>query len=167
MSDRALLRLLVLAATLAAFAPCLSAGFVSWDDRLFVLDNPAIRGLDAAHLRVMAGSLLGSVWIPLTWLSYALDYAAWGVEHAGYHLTNLLLHAASAVLFYEICLFLFEPKLKKNAAVAAALAALFFAIHPLRVESVVWAAELKDVLSTFWLLLALLAYTVLGTGSRE
>lgn len=152
MSDRALLRLLVLAATLAAFAPCLSAGFVSWDDRLFVLDNPAIRGLDAAHLRVMAGSLLGSVWIPLTWLSYALDYAAWGVEHAGYHLTNLLLHAASAVLFYEICLFLFEPKLKKNAAVAAALAALFFAIHPLRVESVAWISERKGVLAgTLWL----------------
>ena len=106
MSDRALLRLLVLAATLAAFAPCLSAGFTGWDDKLFILDNAAIRGLSPAHLRAMAGPFLGGVWIPLTWLSYALDRSLWGVEPAGYHLTSLLLHAAAALLFYEIGLIL-------------------------------------------------------------
>ncbi|MBI5245776.1 MAG: tetratricopeptide repeat protein [Elusimicrobia bacterium] len=152
MSDRALLRLLVLAATFAAFAPCLSAGFVSWDDQAFILDNPMIRGFDAAHLRAMAGPFIGGVWIPLTWLSLALDRFVWGVEPAGYHLTSLLLHAASALLFYEIGLLLFEPKLKKSAAAAAALAALFFALHPLRVESVAWLAERKGVLSgALWL----------------
>jgi Flp pilus assembly protein TadD len=152
LSDRALLRLLVLAATLAAFAPCLAAGFVSWDDQAFILDNPMLRGFDAAHLRAMAGPFIGGVWIPLTWLSLALDRALWGVEPAGYHLTSLLLHAASAVLFYEIGLILFEPKLKMNAAAAAALAALFFALHPLRVESVAWLSERKGVLAgALWL----------------
>ncbi len=158
MSDRALLRLLVLAATLAAFAPCLSAGFVSWDDQAFILDNPMLRGLDAAHLRAMAGPFIGGVWIPLTWLSLALDHRFWGLEPAGYHLTSLLLHAAAALLFYEVCLLLFEPKLKKNAAAAAALAALFFALHPLRVESVAWIAERKGVLGGALWLAALYAH---------
>ena len=155
MSDRALLRLLVLAAALAAFAPALSAGFVGWDDKLFILDNPTIAGLNAAHLRAMSQSVLGGVWIPLTWLSYALDRSLWGSEPAGYHLTSLLLHAVTAVLFYEVCLLLLKrsvPAVKVNAAASAALAAIFFAVHPLRVESVVWAAERKGVLAgALWL----------------
>lgn len=142
MSDRALHRLLILAAVAAAFAPALCGGFVGWDDEPFILDNPVIRGLSAGHLRAMAASVSGGVWMPLSWLSLALDRALWGLEPGGFHLTSLLLHAAAALLFHASCRRLF-PKNEWSAA----LAALFFAVHPLRVESVAWAAERKGVLS--------------------
>jgi tetratricopeptide (TPR) repeat protein len=142
LNDRALSRLLILAAVLAAFAPALAAGFVGWDEPRFILDNPILRGLTLAHLRAMAGCVLGGVWMPLTWLSLAVDYSLWGLEPAGYHLTNLLLHAAAVLLFYEAC----RRLLPKNPW-APLFAALFFAIHPLRVESVAWAAERKGVLA--------------------
>lgn len=153
MSDRALQRLLVASAVLAAFAPSLSAGFVGWDEPSFIIDNPAIRGLDLAHLRLMARSAVGGVWTPLTWLSLAIDHALWGLEPAGYHLTNLLIHAASALMFYEVCIILLGEK-----GWAAALATLFFALHPLRVESVAWASERKGVLSGLLWLTALLMH---------
>ena len=142
MSDRTLKRLLILAAVLAAFAPALSAGFVGWDDRPFILDNPFIRGLTWPHLRAMAGASVGGVWMPLTWLSLAVDHSFWGLDPAGYHLTNLLLHAAAALLFYETCRLLLPED-----EWTPLFAALFFAIHPLRVESVAWVAERKGVLA--------------------
>lgn len=152
MSDRALLRLLVAAAVLAAFAPALSCGFVGWDEHPFILDNPFIRGFSAANLRAMLASPAGGVWMPLTWLSYAADHAAWGLEPAGYHLTNVLLHAAAALLFLEV-LFELLPKDPR----AAGLAVLLWAVHPLRVESVAWAAERKGVLAGALVLASLLA----------
>lgn len=151
MTDRALRRLLVLAAVLAAFAPVLSLGFVGWDDQPFILDNPFIRGLSPTHLRAMAGAVVGGAWMPLSWLTLAVDHAVWGLEPAGYHLTNLLLHAAAALLFFEI-----GRKLLKDEW-AATLAALFFALHPLRVESVAWAAERKGLLAGVLILSSLYA----------
>ena len=152
MSDRALKRILVAAAAVAVFAPALTAGFVAWDEPTLIVDNPVIRGLDFAHVSAMLRCTTGGVWIPMTWLSLAADYALWGPEPAGYHLTNLLLHAASALLVYEICVLLLED------GWAPVLAALFFAVHPLRVESVAWAAERKGVLSGALWLAALLAH---------
>ncbi|MDX6768636.1 MAG: tetratricopeptide repeat protein [Elusimicrobiota bacterium] len=157
MSDRALTRLLVASASVSAFAPALFGGFAGWDDRALVLDNPALRGLDLAHLRAMATSLLGGVWIPLTWLSLALDRAVWGEGPGGFHLTNLLLHAVTALLFHEVCLVLFRRLGLRAPDRAATLAALFFAAHPLRVETVAWIAERKGVLSGALWTAALLA----------
>ncbi|MCR4294895.1 MAG: hypothetical protein NUW21_05130, partial [Elusimicrobia bacterium] len=152
MSDRVLRRLLIAAAVLAAFSPALTAGFAGWDDRPFILDNPFIRGLSAENLRAMLRSAVGGVWMPLTWLSLAADHAVWGLDAGGYHLTNILLHAAAALLVYEACLLLL-----KGDEWAATFAALFFALHPLRVESVAWAAERKGVLAGALLLASLCA----------
>ncbi len=151
MNARAAARLLVVAAPLAVLAALLSAGFIGWDDPGFVADNPLLRSLDTAGLRAMAESTLGGVRTPLAWLSLALDRALWGAEPGGYHLTSLLLHAAAALLFFECARVL----LRDDAS--AALAALFFAVHPLNVETVAWAAERKGVLSGALVLASLLA----------
>ncbi len=143
----------VAAAALAAFAPVLRNGFLGWDDGVYITENPLIQSLGWANLRAMLTATRGGLWQPLTWLSLAVDHAIWGLDPFGFHLTALLLHAASSVLFYFICLRLLEGKAK-----AALLAALFFAVHPLRVESVAWATERKGLLSAFFFLLAFLAY---------
>jgi tetratricopeptide (TPR) repeat protein len=101
-------------------------------------------------------------WIPVTWLTFGLDYAVWGMDPFGYHLTNLVLHAANAVLFYRLAFRLLQlarPTAGEGALrLGAAVAALFFALHPLRVESVAWVTERRDVLSAFFYLLTVLAY---------
>jgi protein O-mannosyl-transferase len=103
-------------------------------------------------------------YIPLTWLTFGLDYAVWGMDPFGYHLTSLLLHAANAVLVYLIAVRLLSqalPSLAKEwlgLRLTAITAALLFALHPLRVESVAWATERRDVLCGFFYLLAILAY---------
>lgn len=157
MSERAATRLLVALSALVPFLPALSAGYAVADDLTFVADNPAVSGLSLAHLRAMTESTLGGVRIPLTWLSFALDRAVWGAGPAGHHLTNLLLHAATALLLLELCRDLFRRLGLGEAERAAALAAMLFAAHPLRVESVVWIAERKGVLAGALWTAALLA----------
>lgn len=150
-------RMLVAAAALAPFVPALFAGFALTDDPTFVVNNPAIRGLDLAHLHAMLTSTLGGVRIPLTWLSLAVDRALWGAGPGGHHLVNLLLHALTALLFHEVCLILFRRAGLRAPERAAALAALFFCVHPLRVESVAWVSERKGVLAGALWTAALLA----------
>lgn len=144
---------LVVLLTLAAFWPALDGQFVNWDDDKNFLSNPHFRGLDPASLRWMFTSAHLGHYHPLTWITHAADYALWGLDPAGYHLTNLLLHAANAVLFYLVALRLLGPS-----PFPAALAALLFAVHPLRVESVAWATERRDVLAGLFFLLSVLAY---------
>jgi hypothetical protein len=147
-----------------AFLPVLGNGFIpNWDDRTNFLDNPWYRGLGPAQLRWMFTTFHAGHYIPLTWLSLGLDYLLWGLDPAGYHLTSLLLHAATALAFYFLARRLFRlalPPATSPAALrwGAATAALLFAVHPLRVESVAWATERRDVLSGLFYVLALLAY---------
>jgi tetratricopeptide (TPR) repeat protein len=153
---------LVFFAVLAVFSPCLDNGFVGWDDDTHFLTNSSFRGLGLAQLRWMFTTRRFGLYQPLTWLSFGLDYKLWGLEPWGYHLTSILLHATTAVLFYFVCLGLFEKAAPQSGtdarAVGAASAALAFAIHPLRVESVAWAVERKDVLSCALLLACVWAY---------
>src|SRR3989442_15492718 len=93
--------LLVVLFTLAAFLPTLQNQFVNWDDKDNFLDNPHYRGLGWTHLRWMWTTHLGH-YIPLTWMTLGLDYLLWGMNPVGYHLTNLLLHAANAVVFFFV-----------------------------------------------------------------
>src|SRR2546425_755625 len=103
-------------------------------------------------------------WIPLTWMTFGLDYLLWGMNPLGYHLTSLLLHAANAVVFFFVARrtlprALPSPSERGHAlAVASGVAALVFAIHPLRVESVAWVTERRDVLSGLFYLLTILLY---------
>src|SRR5213083_525509 len=155
--------LLVALFTLAAFLPALQNQFVDWDDAANFLDNPHYRGLGWTHLRWMWTTHLGH-YIPLTWMTLGLDYLLWGMNPLGYHLTNLLLHAANAVVFFFVVrriltLALPSPSARGPAlAVSAGFAALVFAIHPLRVESVAWVTERRDVLSGLFFLLTILVY---------
>ena len=152
----------IAAVTFAVFAPALQYGFLLWDDDRNFLNNPFYRGLGWTQVRWAFTSAVMGHWIPVTWLSFGVDHAVWGMNAFGYHLTNVLLHAANAALFYQLgrrLLTLGLPAARPWAAVlGAAAAALFFAVHPLRVESVAWITERRDVLSALFCLLTVLAY---------
>src|SRR5881628_2264330 len=155
--------LLVALFTLAAFLPALQNQFVNWDDKDNFLDNPHYRGLGWTHLHWMWTTHLGH-YIPLTWMTLGMDYLLWGMNPVGYHLTSLLLHVTSAVVFFFLARRLLTLALPLASGrghaltVSAGFAALVFAIHPLRVESVAWATERRDVLSGLFYLLTLLSY---------
>jgi Flp pilus assembly protein TadD len=164
--------ILVAMLTAAAFAGSLWNGFVDWDDQILIGRNEAYRGLGWTHVSWMFTNVMMGHYVPLTWLTLGLDYVLWGMRPAGYHLTNLVLHAANAALFYLVALRLlaastrFTPGLRRLAATAATV---FFAIHPLRAESVAWVTERRDVLSGLFFFLTILLYLAavrpdLGSG---
>src|SRR5213594_1100832 len=158
-----LVPVLIALVTVAAFLPALQNQFVSWDDDENFLYNPHYRGLGWSPLRWMWTTHQGH-YIPLTWMTLGLDYLLWGMNPVGYHLTNLLLHAANAVVFFFVVrrlLTLALPSPSEHGyalAVSSGVAALVFAIHPLRVESVAWVTERRDVLSGLFYLVAILLY---------
>src|SRR5207249_1919349 len=155
---------LVALVTLAAFLPTLHNQFVNWDDDVNFLDNPHYRGLGWSQLRWMWTTFHMAHYIPLTWMTLGMDYLLWGMNPVGYHLTSLLLHVTSAVVVFFLArrfLTLALPRASGRGhalTVSAGFAALVFAIHPLRVESVAWATERRDVLSGLFYLLTLLMY---------
>ena len=160
-SERALVLSIVLA-VVAVFSVGLRNEFVDWDDPSNFLQNQHYRGLGRAHLAWMFTTTLAGHYIPLTWLTFGLDYLLWGMEPAGYHFTNLVLHAANATLVYWLAKHLLtsaRPRADEYALRAgAAVAALFFAVHPLRAESVAWATQRRDVLSGLLFLACVWAY---------
>lgn len=148
-------------ACLACFLPVLEAEWTNWDDPANFLQNPHFQGFTKQNLAWMWGSFHLGHYHPLTWMSAALDYSLWGLDPCGYHLTNLLLHAAGAVLLYFTILALLGSVLPAGSTglrTAALAGALFFAVHPLRVESVAWITERRDVLCGVFLLAAVLAW---------
>jgi protein O-mannosyl-transferase len=165
--------------TLLAFLPALRNGFLAWDDAGYVTENVHIRTLSAGTVGWAFSEFHCNYWAPFTWLSLAVDHALWGLDPAGFHLTNVVLHAANAALVVLLALRLLSRPGGMDAATgaersarrpdllaAAAFAALLFSVHPLRVESVAWVTERKDVLSLFFGLLAALAYLA-HARSRE
>ncbi len=145
---------------MATFAPSLQNGFVDLDDQSNIVDNPWIRGLGVAELRWMLTTFHLGHWQPLSWVSLAIDHRLWGLDASGYHLTSLLLHMANAMLVFALARTLLERAGgdDAHATPGALLAALIWALHPLRVESVAWATERRDVLSTCAILAALVVY---------
>jgi Flp pilus assembly protein TadD len=148
--------------TLLAFMRVLDNDFVNWDDDLTLRQNLAYRSLGVENLRWMFTTFHTGHYMPATWISFAFDYLLWGMDPFGYHLTNLLLHTANAILVFLIArqlLFYAAPGQDRTGLLlGSVVGALFFSIHPLRVESVAWATERKDVLCGFFYLLAVLAY---------
>jgi hypothetical protein len=145
---------LLLALVGAAFAGALANGFLPYDDDRYVTANPVVlRGLSAAGVRWAFASLgTASNWHPLTWLSHMADVSLFGLDARGHHLTSLLCHAGASLLLF----------LALSAATGRAwrsfLAVALFAVHPLRVESVAWIAERKDVLALLFAAGALAAW---------
>jgi tetratricopeptide (TPR) repeat protein len=150
--------LLIALVTFVAFLPGLQGEFLSWDDERNFLNNPHYRGLGLTQLRWMWSTFLLGHYVPLSWMTLGLDYTLWGMNPLGYHLTNLLLHAANAIVVYVVARRLLRISGLTDSAGPAALAALLFAVHPLRVESVTWITERRDVLSGLFYSLSLLAY---------
>jgi len=151
---RAVLALGLALLTFAAFIRVLRADFIMLDDDQYVVHNLHVHaGLNSETLRWAFSAFRAGTWQPLVWLSYALDYQLWELNPGGYHLTNLLLHVLSVIALYFT--FLRMTNSKYRSAFVAAL----FAVHPLRVESVAWVAERKDVLSTLFWVLTMWAYT--------
>ena len=101
-------------------------------------------------------------YIPLTWMTFGLDYLLWGLTPSGYHLTNILFHSATALACYCLSFRLLRAALQEVAEsdlrIGAALAALLFAVHPLRAESVAWITERRDVVSGLFYVLSVIAY---------
>ncbi|HVF71558.1 MAG TPA: tetratricopeptide repeat protein [Chthoniobacterales bacterium] len=135
------------------FGQTLQHQFVAYDDQNYVYQNPVVTGgftpsgVHAAFTQPQARN-----WHPLTTLSHMLDAQLYGLNPAGHHLTNLLLHNGAAVLLF------FTLRLMTGATWRSAFVAAVFAVHPLRVESVAWVAERKDVLSAFFFMVTLAMY---------
>lgn len=147
------LALLLAALTLVVFGQVCGHGFSIYDDCLYVTDNRVVQaGLTAKGIAWASTTWHASNWHPLTWASHMLDVSLYGPNPAGHHLTNLLFHAANAVLLFLVLLRM------TGAPWRSAFAAALFAVHPLHVESVAWIAERKDVLSTFFWLMTIGAY---------
>lgn len=160
---RCALPALVVAASALAFLPTLGGEFLNWDDGINFVTNPGFRGLGPAQLRWMATTTLLGHWVPMTWLSLGINYALGGLDPWGYHFGNVLLHAAAAVVFYAVARRLLASAWGASAPAraldaGAVFAALLFALHPLRVESVAWITERRDLLSGLFFLTAAWAY---------
>jgi Flp pilus assembly protein TadD len=146
------------------FLPGLWGEFLDWDDTLNFLENPHYRGLGPAELRWMITAFHHGHYVPVTWLTLGLDYVLWGMNPFGYHLTNLLLHAANTILVYLLAIQLMgavgrdSQAMDPSLRIGSAAAALLFALHPLRVEPVAWVTERRELLCAFFFLLAVLAY---------
>jgi len=146
-------------ATAAAYSPVWRAGFI-WDDDIYVTENPLLTAPDGLR-RIWFSLESPSQYFPLTYTTFYLERLCWGLNPAGYHGINLLLHAANALLAWRLLARLRLP--------GAWLAAALFALHPVQVESVAWITERKNVLMGFFFLLSLLAWTrfVDETGRRR
>ncbi len=147
--------------TFAAYLPVFRAGFVELDDNEYVAENPIVqRGLTADGVAWAFTTFHSANWHPLTWISHMADCDVWGNRAAGHHLTNLLLHAASALLLLWFLLRTTGDFWRSW------LVAALFAVHPVHVESVAWVSERKDVLSGFFWMLTLIAYAAYAERPR-
>jgi len=145
--------------TLAAYLPATRHGFVLYDDPEYLTQNRVVQaGLTLRGMRWAFTTFQGNLWIPLSWLSHMLDCEWFGVDPGAHHLVSALWHAANAALLFLVL------RRMTGFVWPSAFAAALFAWHPLRVESVAWAAERKDVLSGLFFLLALGAYGRFAQG---
>ncbi len=167
-----ILSILTALITFLVYLPALQNGFVNWDDQVYVYKNVHIRSMDISFFKWAFTSVVSANWHPLTVISYGIDYLIWGLNPLGYHLTNIVFHAANAFLVFLIIFRLAIIKLevgsrkkgltdqtkRAKAVTVAVITSLLFGLHPLHVESVAWVSERKDVLSSFFFFLSIIAY---------
>ncbi len=160
--------------TFAVYLPALGNDFVSLDDYGYVLDNLHIRRLNGEFFRWAFSDLSAGFWHPLTWLSYGIDFAVWGFNPLGYHLTAIVLHALNTALVLLLVVQLYASIRRTNGSLllpdrrgtlmVAGVTALLFGLHPLHVESVAWISERKDLVCAFFSLLSLKLYLNYAAG---
>lgn len=145
--------LIVCAATLFAFSPALRNGFVNYDDDRYVYRNPLIQDFSSGGIgKIFSATDYTVLYTPLVFLSYAVEYHYCDLNPLPYHATNLLLHLCNCLLVVWLFILL------DQGVFAACIAALLFGVHPLRVESVAWITERKDLLYTLFFLGAVVCY---------
>ncbi|TAH18657.1 MAG: tetratricopeptide repeat protein [Cytophagales bacterium] len=144
----------ILLLTFIVFAGSLNNGFTNWDDDVYIYNNFLIRAFSVENLQKIFLAPMGDAQIyrPMAYLTYMIDFQLWGLEPFGYHLSSLLFHLVNIILVFQIV------KLLSNNLTMSALVALCFAINPLKVEAVTWAAARVDVVYSFFYLGALLSY---------
>lgn len=148
----------ILLISFVIYLPVFNNKFLAWDDNLYIKDNPLIYSINLKD--IFSRYVMGN-YHPLTILTFAIEYQFFGLNETGYHAVNLLLHLLNVVLvFYSINLLVNKPTV-------ALVAALLFGIHPLHVESVAWAAELKDLLYTFFFLASYIMYLKYLTSQQK
>ena len=157
-----LIIIFLIVASCVAFGRVATNDFINFDDDYYITENNQIKsGINSGSIEWAFTSLAVSNWHPLTWISHTLDWSLFGANPSGHHLVNLLLHIG-AVIF----LFLFLNK-TTNKIWPAAFAAAFFVLHPLRVESVAWVSERKDVLSMFFGMACLYTYAFYAQSQKS
>jgi len=157
-----LMAVVLVLVTIALYWPATRCNFVNYDDDFYVTSNAHVQnGLTWESLKWASFNPVNCNWHPLTVWSHMVDCQLFGLKPWGHHLTSVLLHALNAGLVFALL------QRMTGAVWRSLLVAALFALHPLRVESVAWVSERKDVLSGFFGLLALLAYARYAQGSRE
>ncbi len=168
---------LVVSVTFLVFSPSLGYEFVNWDDDIYVYDNPKVRSLTPDDIGWWFGNTYYYAYIPLTMISHAIDYSLFGLTPRGHHLTNVVLHSINGGWVLLLGLLLVRSR-RANAGerveqgnegvllAGMALAALAYALHPLRAESVAWVSDRKDLLCVFFLLPSTIAY-ILALGRQD
>jgi Flp pilus assembly protein TadD len=145
--------LLLAGLTFVAYKQVLYHQFTNFDDNVYITENPYIqKGLTFENIRWAFTTGRSSNWHPITWLSHIVDYEMFGLNPWGHHLVNVLLHTANTLLLFGVL------NAMTGAVWQSAFVAALFALHPLRIESVAWAAERKDVLSGLFFMLTVAAY---------
>ncbi len=141
--------------------------FVNWDDRQYLLDNPHILSFDLTFLRWAFLDFYAFNWHPLTWVSHALDYAIWGWNPFGHHLTSNILHAVNSFLVVLLVVRLMEAANDdpRFTLIVAGTTGVLFGLHPIHVESVAWVAERKDLLCALFYLSSIATYLKYASAS--
>jgi tetratricopeptide (TPR) repeat protein len=153
--------ILLVLCLLVVFGRIAGNDFINFDDNGYITENYQIQ--QGIHLQTVQWALTTtyfSYWHPLTWMSHMLDWSLFGPNAAGHHMVSLLLHIGSAILLF---LFLYKTT---NSFWPAVFATAFFAIHPLRVESVAWASERKDVLNVFFIVACIYIYAFYAENNK-
>lgn len=157
--------------TFIVYLASLRNGFVLWDDDWYIFENPHIRSLDLTFFKWAFLDFYSGNWHPLTWISHAMDYAVWGLNPLGHHLTNNILHAVNTFLVVLLTIRLAEiygerarvdgtsilPD-ERKILILGGVTGLLFGLHPLHVESVAWVSERKDLLCALFYLISVKTY---------
>ncbi|KAF0146397.1 MAG: Tetratricopeptide TPR2 repeat protein [Nitrospirae bacterium] len=154
--------ILVAAFTMIIYLPALQNDFVNWDDEQYIIYNSHIQTINFNFIKWAFFDFYAANWHPLTWFSHALDYAVWGLNPLGHHLSSIILHGLNTMLVIILIIKLLNSAKtnhsEKDILALAIITGLLFGLHPLHVESVAWVSEKKDVLYSFFFLLSLLSY---------
>ena len=144
--------ILICIITFAAYAPSLKNGFVNWDDDKYVRENAVIREISVDTIAQCFSTFFVATYLPVTMLSYMVDYQLVGLDPFGYHWTSLIFHLLNSLLLFWLIFLL------SRSSLVALITATLFAVHPLHVESVAWISGRKDVLYGCFSLLSMICY---------